>query len=111
MTLAEATLAAFTLFNGLRLVSYLPQILRILRDPNGASAISYSTWALWCGCHIATGLYAIVNLGDRPLALACALYASCCLTVIGITVAKRHSLRARHESGAGLAQLPASGSD
>jgi len=95
MTLADGTLAAFTLFNGLRLVSYFPQVYLILRDSNGAAAISYATWTMWCACHIATGLYAVVNLGDWPLAAACALYATCCLTVIGITVAKRRRFRLR----------------
>lgn len=89
MTLADVTLALFTLFNGVRLISYFPQICRILRDGNGATAISYATWTMWCGCHIATGLYATVNLGDWPLAAASALYAACCLTVIGITAVKR----------------------
>lgn len=89
MTLADVTLAVFTVFNGLRLISYFPQICRILRDSNGAAAISYATWTMWSACHIATGLYATVNLRDWPLAAACALYAACCLTVIGITVVKR----------------------
>jgi len=34
-------------FSGLRTVSYVPQIARIAKDRNGASAISYPTWLLW----------------------------------------------------------------
>ena len=109
MTLADGTLAVFTIFNGLRLISYIPQICRVLRDTNGAKAISYATWALWAGCHMATGLYAAVNLGDWPLAAACALYAACCLTVIGITVAKRYQLQARQAALESI--VPAAGSD
>jgi len=44
MTFMDLTYDLFTLFNGLRLVSYLPQIVRVARDSNGATAISYSTW-------------------------------------------------------------------
>jgi hypothetical protein len=95
MTLVEVTLAAFTAFSGLRLVSYLPQIYKVVRDINGASAISYSTWILWTGSHLSTGLYAAINLGDRLLAACSALYALCCITVIAITAIKRHRFPAR----------------
>ena len=95
MTLPEASLWAFTAFSGLRLVSYFPQIYRVARDLNGASAIAYSTWTLWTGCHVSTGLYAAINLSDSLLAAASMLYALCCVAVIAITAAKRHRLRLR----------------
>jgi hypothetical protein len=98
MMLAEATLLAFTAFSGLRLVSYLPQIHKIARDTNGASAISYSTWLLWTGCHVSTGLYAGVNLGDVVLATASALYALCCLAMIALTAVKRYRFGLRREN-------------
>ena len=93
MTLSEASLLAFTAFSGIRLVSYFPQIYRVARDRNGASAISYATWAVWIGCHVSTGLYAAVNLGDGLLAAASLLYALCCLAVIAITASKRRRSR------------------
>jgi hypothetical protein len=99
MTLPEATLLAFTAFSGLRLVSYLPQIYKVARDPNGASAISYSTWTLWTASNIATGLYAAINLGDPLLAIASALYALCCVTVIVITAGKRYGALQRGVGG------------
>jgi hypothetical protein len=90
MTLSETSLLAFTVFSGLRLVAYVPQICKVARDENGASAISYTTWALWTGNNISTGLYAAINLSDLLLAGASTLYAVCCLTVIAITASKRH---------------------
>src|SRR5260221_13687052 len=78
MRLAEGTLLAFTAFSGLRLFSYIPQIHRVVRDANGASAISYSTWMLWTGSNVSTGAYAAVNLSDPLLAAASARYALCC---------------------------------
>lgn len=89
MTLAEVSLGAFSAFSGIRLISYFPQIYRVTRDPNGASAISYSTWIMWIGSHMSTGCYAAINLGDMFLATCSALYALCCITVVCITFIKR----------------------
>jgi len=95
MTLAQITLAAFTVFSGLRLVSYFPQIYKVARDTNGASAISYFTWVLWTGSHLSTGFYAAINLGDRLLAACSALYALCCIVVIATTAIKRNRFPSR----------------
>lgn len=92
MTLAEVSLGAFSAFSGIRLVSYLPQIYRVARDANGASAISYSTWIMWTGSHLSTGCYAAINLGDTLLAICSALYALCCISVIGLTFVKRQRM-------------------
>jgi hypothetical protein len=80
-------------FSGLRIVSYMPQIWRVARDRNGASAISsYVTWSLWTGANLTTALYAFVNLGDLYLALVSLVYAACCTAVIALTVLKRQGL-------------------
>src|ERR1700751_5859619 len=89
MTLAEISLGAFSAFSGLRLVSYFPQIYRVARDANGASAISYSTWLMWTGSHLSTRCYASINLGDRLLAACSGVYALCCILVIVMTAIKR----------------------
>jgi hypothetical protein len=94
MTFMDLTYDLFTLFNGLRLVSYLPQIVRVARDSNGATAISYSTWLLWMAANTATGLYAWVNLKDLSLAGMNAANATCCGAVIAITVARRSQWQA-----------------
>ena len=91
METSSITLLLFTAFSGLRMFSYLPQIRRVARDTNGASAISYSTWALWTGANIATALYALANLGDVYLAFVSAVYAGCCVTVIVLTMLKRRA--------------------
>lgn len=98
MTLADASLMVFSAFSGVRLISYLPQIVRVARDTDGAAAISYTTWALWTGCHVSTGIYAAINLSDHLLAAASGLYALCCVLVIILTAGKRHRLRACRES-------------
>ncbi len=64
MYLSEITLAAFSIFNILRLGSYLPQIVRVATDTDGPRAISYSTWCVWIGANAATAAYAVVNISD-----------------------------------------------
>ena len=89
MTTAELTLLAFTAFNTIGLVAYFPQMTAILRDPNGASAISYATWSLWSACYLSGVIYAIVNVGDRWLAVVNAIDMTCCASVIALTWWKR----------------------
>jgi hypothetical protein len=97
MTLSSFTLVMFAAFSSIRIVSYVPQIKKVASDMNGASAISYSTWGLWTAANVATAAYALVNLGDTYLATVSALYAGCCLTVIGLTAAKRRNLYRRDQ--------------
>jgi hypothetical protein len=97
MTLADLAFYLFTGFNALRVFSYLPQILRVARDANGASAISYTTWGLWTAANASTCLYAEANLGDRLLGAISLLNAACCLAVIGLTAVKRRRFLARRQ--------------
>ncbi|MCA3178486.1 MAG: hypothetical protein O9345_14060 [Burkholderiaceae bacterium] len=93
MTLPDATLAAFSFFNLLRLGSYLPQLWRIARDDHGATAISYATWGTWIGANASTTAYAWVNLGDDWLALVNGVNTGCCVGVCALTAWKRRSWR------------------
>src|SRR5262245_2581163 len=91
MELSNIALFLFVMFSALRIISYLPQIYRVAADENGASAISYSTWALWVGANVSTALYAGINLRDPYLAFVSVIYAICCVTVIVLTAIKRRS--------------------
>lgn len=90
---AEATLLAYTLCNALRVFSYVPQIVRIARDQEGARAISLATWWLWIAANASTVLYAWINLSDVPLAILNAFNVLACLIVVGLTIWKRCSSR------------------
>ena len=89
MQLPEITLALFSIFNILRVASYLPQIIRVATDADGARAISYSTWCLWIGANISTAAYAIVNVADWTLFAVSFLNAFGCAVVVGLTMWKR----------------------
>ena len=89
MYLSEITLALFSIFNILRLGSYLPQIVRVAADNEGAKAISYSTWSLWIGANASTAAYALVNIADMTLFIVSAMNAIGCTLVVGSTALKR----------------------
>lgn len=99
MHISDLTLIGFVGAGSIRIVSYLPQMVRIARDANGASAISYTTWCTWTIANIATALYASVNLRDPYLAVVSSAYALCCITVIGLTAVKRARHRAKQLAG------------
>ena len=92
MDMPEITLAMFSIFNVLRIVSYLPQIIRDAADDEGAKAISYSTWCIWIGANTTTAAYAVVNITDVALFLISTLNALGCVAVVGLTAVKRYRL-------------------
>jgi hypothetical protein len=95
MELSYFAFLLFTIFSSLRIFSYLPQILKVASDTNGASAIAYSTWSLWTGANAATAFYAAINLQDVYLTIVSGISAVCCATVIGLTMIKRRVLSQR----------------
>jgi len=89
MTAAELSLVAFALFNGGRAVAYLPQLIRVYRDPHDAAAVSLATWALFAAANVATVCYALSVTGDRLVAAVFALNAAGCVAIVAMTVLKR----------------------
>ncbi|MDX2201481.1 MAG: hypothetical protein NW223_01910 [Hyphomicrobiaceae bacterium] len=96
MQISDLTLAAFLFFGSVRILSYVPQIIRVAQDHSGASAISYTTWSTWTLANLATASYAAVNLQDPYLAGVSCIYAACCALVLSMTVVKRSGHRRQH---------------
>ena len=93
MTVADITLAVFTLFNSLRFLAYVPQIARAMKDQSGAAAISFGTWALFLVSHLSAMAYAIVNQGDWAMAILFLSNAVGCGVIILIAGWKRSQHR------------------
>src|SRR5262245_57825045 len=91
MTMEEITLALFAACNSVRVVAYVPQILKAAADKNGASSISCTTWTLFLIAHISTVAYALVNRSDWGLAACFTVNAICCVAILGIAYWKRRS--------------------
>lgn len=100
----------FGVFNLLRLASYFPQIVAVIRDQNGATAISYSCWSIWVAANASTGVYAWLKLHDANLALISGFNALCCAIILSLAIYRRVSHRAfSAKTGVALAELAAAG--
>jgi hypothetical protein len=68
MTLSDFSVVAFAAMNGARVVAYVPQIICVRRDPNGAMAVSLTTWALFVMANATTVTYTLVISRDVVMA-------------------------------------------
>jgi uncharacterized protein with PQ loop repeat len=91
MSLEEITLTLFAACNSIRVVAYIPQILKAANDKNGTSSISFMTWFLFLLAHLSTVAYALINRSDWGLAACFAVNAICCVAILGIAYWKRRS--------------------
>ena len=101
MTLEEITLVLFATCNSLRIVAYVPQVLKAATDRNGAPSISLTTWFLFLIANLSTVAYALINRSDWGLAACFSGNALCCVAILLITYRKRrsHALRSHHADG------------
>jgi len=89
VTASEVAVVLFTAMNSVRLLAYVPQILRVARDCRGAEAISCWTWVMFALSHLTTVAYAILAVGDSQLAAIFAANMLACLLILGMTAYKR----------------------
>ena len=85
----DLALPFFAACNSLRLVGYVPQILRVARDEGGASAVSCATWGLFALANVSTVLYAALVVNDRSLAWVFGANTLGCSLILGLTLFKR----------------------
>jgi hypothetical protein len=81
MTLADYSMTAFALLNGGRPIAYMPQIMCVYRDRNGAEAVPLLTWAMFTAANLATVSYSLTVSNDPVIASVFALNAVCCMAI------------------------------
>lgn len=89
MTFADYSVTAFALLNGGRIVAYMPQIMCVYRDRNGAAAVSLLTWTIFTAANLATVSYSLTVSNDLVIASVFALNAGCCLAITCLVVCRR----------------------
>jgi hypothetical protein len=89
MTLADYSMTAFALLNGGRILAYMPQIMCVYRDRNGAEAVSLLTWAMFTAANLATVSYSLTVASDLVIAAVFALNAMCCFGITCLVACRR----------------------
>jgi hypothetical protein len=95
MSLEEITMTVFAACNGIRVVAYIPQILKAAADRTGASSVSFATWFLFLIANLSTVAYALVNRADWGLAACFAINAFCCIAILTVAYCKRREYARR----------------
>ena len=95
MTIADITLAAFTVCNSVRVIAYVPQIAKAATDGDGAKAISFTTWVLFLISNASAMAYALVNQADWMMASMFLANAVGCSAIILVGAWKRSQHRCR----------------
>jgi hypothetical protein len=95
MAIPGMTFAAFTLCNTLRVLAYIPQIAKAIRDQSGAEAISLWTWGLFLAGHMSAMAYAVENKEDWTMASMFLGNALGCIAILVIAAWKRSLRRKR----------------
>ena len=85
----QLLLMTYFVFNSIRVFSYIPQIVLLIKDTTGANAISFSMWGFWVCANLTTFLYTIVITKDYLLALMFLGNTIGCAAVLGISIYKR----------------------
>ena len=85
----DVLIVVFSITNGVRVVAYLPQIVRLARDQSGAAAVSCSTWVLLSVSNLSTAAYGGFVLGERWMMLMFTANAACNLAIAILTVVRR----------------------
>lgn len=96
--LTDIVIWLFAACNGLRIVAYLAQIIRLADDRSGAEAVSYVTWLMFALANGSTVAYALVVVEDWRMAAIFMFNVLCCLTILVLATIRR----AQHRAGMAL---------
>ena len=85
MTAPDLAFALFTMLNSARVLAY-PQLMRLVRDHEGAQATPYTTWLVFALACLSTVFYAIFAVPDLRMAAIFAANLFLCLLVLSTTI-------------------------
>ncbi len=94
ITPADVALGMFVLCNALRVLAYVPQIVKISQDQQGATAISYMTWGFFGVSNISMVFYGLLVVHDWLLVAVFSANTICCLLILLLTAWKRALFKA-----------------
>jgi hypothetical protein len=93
MLWTDLPLYFFALGNGLRIVAYVPQLVRVFRAEDGARDVSCLTWSLFATANLSTVLYATLVLRDPHVTIIFLVNGVLCFAIVIATFAKRRQRR------------------
>lgn len=79
----------FVVFNAVRILLYLPQLVTCCRDERGCQAINLFTWSSWIVANASTGLYMWVFQSDPWGLFLNVGNAAMCGATVAVTIVKR----------------------
>ncbi len=91
LTSTEIVVLAFAATNGLRIIAYVPQIMRLARDESGATAVSSCTWVLFLISNLSTAAYASVVANEPWMGLVFVTNAVFCAAIVVLIALSRRS--------------------
>lgn len=110
MTTTDVIVIAFSVCNSLRLFAYLPQLVSVLRDGDGARGVSLLTWTLFTVANGSTTAYAFAIVGDMRMTMLFAFNTLFSLAIAFGTFAKRRATRKRSVGAPRLSSVAGSAS-
>ncbi len=92
-TIKQVIEALYAVSGPLAVLAYLPQIAALLKDKQGASGVSLSTWLMWVIALTINTAYAGYVNGDRYFFISSASSLTGTVMVFGIASYKRWQLK------------------
>jgi predicted MFS family arabinose efflux permease len=90
---AELAVIFFTICNAIRLFAAFQQLMMVMRDRQGAAAISCSSWFLFSLANASTAVYAGLVLRDQIMTVLFVLNAIGTFAVLMATLVQRRTQR------------------
>jgi hypothetical protein len=99
-TLVDVVSWLFLITNAFRLLAYMPQIMAAIRCPNGARAISRTTWSYFAVAHLTGHFYSRLVLHEHKMATVLLGNFLACTTLVAIVTWKKIRHRTAIETDA-----------